>query len=563
MKRMAIMTNIYLYIIPLALAIIIMYLWNRRKRLMAIKQNIINSWGKPRKHDYSEEEMASIRSYFRNRKNSENFFIDDITWDDLNMDEVFRRINNTQSSVGEEFLYNTLRQPLFDEEDMKKRDKIIEYFQNNEKERVEIQYIIARLGRSKIAQVSDYFQKELRCSNKLAYYRILSYLPVIFIILYIIIQVSILPLLAIVSIVINSYIHFILFRKNEFEIQRLNYIVALVQCAEKIAEFKIEEIKEDILAVKVSLIKLKKLKSISSAFDPNVVSDFAIVMDYVKMFFLVDVKKFEKINRTLENNKKDLKLIYEFVGSADTFISVASYRKSLDYYTKPIFGSYSSRKYIDFKDIYHPLIKKPVANSCEIYKSILLTGSNASGKSTFLKTMAINSILSQTIYTCLASEYKSCYFKTYTSMALRDDIISNDSYYIVEIKSLKRIIENVNSSVPCLCFIDEILRGTNTVERISASSEVLNYISNCNCLCISATHDVELTSILDGVYENYHFQENIDNDQITFDYKLYKGKSETRNAIKLLNIMGYDNDIVSRAEGRANDFIENGVWKVI
>ncbi|WP_010075599.1 MutS-related protein [Clostridium cellulovorans] len=306
------------------------------------------------------------------------------------------------------------------------------------------------------------------------------------------------------------------------------------------------------------------MRNISSAFiDPNIANDFAIVTDYIKMFFLVDVKNFEKINRILANNKKDFKLIYEFVEETDGFIPVASYRKSLDYYTKPIFENNHKRKHLDFKDIYHAIIKDPIANSCEIYKSILLTGSNASGKSTFLKTVAINSILAQTIYTCLARDYKSCYFKTYTYMALRDDIISNDSYYIVEIKSLKRIIENVNSSIPCLCFIDEILRGTNTVERIAASSEVLNYIAKCNSLCISATHDLELTSILHGVYENYHFQENVDNGEITFDYKLYEGKSETRNAIKLLNIMGYSDDIVSRAESRATEFVENGVWKVV
>ncbi|RUT60947.1 DNA mismatch repair protein MutS [Clostridium botulinum] len=269
---------------------------------------------------------------------------------------------------------------------------------------------------------------------------------------------------------------------------------------------------------------------------------------------MLDVIKFEKANFIIGKNKNDLKNIYEFVGTIDCCISIASYRKSLKYYTKPVFVSLHVSKQLKFKDMYHPLIKEPVSNSCEIYKSILITDSNVSGKSTFLKTIAINSILGQTIYTCLANKYKSSYFRIYTSMALRDSLTGNGGYYIVEIKSLKRIIENINDDIPYLCIIDEILRGTNTVERIAASSEVLNSIANRNCLCLSATHDVELTSILNIVFDNYHFKENITRDEITFNYKLYPGRAETRNAIKLLSIMGYSDAIVSNAEKRAKDF---------
>lgn len=106
-------------------------------------------------------------------------------------------------------------------------------------------------------------------------------------------------------------------------------------------------------------------------------------------------------------------------------------------------------------------------------QGVLLTGSNASGKSTFLKTVAVNGILAQTIHTCLADRYASCFYQMYTSMALRDDLQSQESYYIVEIKSLKRILDHVGEEVPMICFVDEVLRGTNTVERIAASSQIL------------------------------------------------------------------------------------------
>ena len=292
-------------------------------------------------------------------------------------------------------------------------------------------------------------------------------------------------------------------------------------------------------------------------------NELDIIAEYFKMFFLRDLIQFEKTNIIISRNNNALKDIYEFVGMIDSCIAIASYRESLTYYTRPVFINSNQRKELDFIDIYHPLISDPVSNSCKVAKSILITGSNASGKSTFLRTVAINSILAQTIYTCLAEEYKSSFFKTYTSMSIKDSLKSNDSYYIAEIKSLKRIVDSIDNEIPCICFIDEILRGTNTVERISASSEVLNYIANKNCICISATHDIELTNILHNTFENYHFQEYIEDDEILFDYTLYKGKSETRNAIKLLSIMGYDSDVILRAEKRAENFLDSGIWNEI
>ena len=102
--------------------------------------------------------------------------------------------------------------------------------------------------------------------------------------------------------------------------------------------------------------------------------------------------------------------------------------------------------------------------------------------------------------------------------------------------------------------------GTNTVERIAASSEVLLQMSGKNCLCIAASHDIELTFILAESYRNVHFQESITDDGIVFDYKLYEGRASSRNAIKLLGLMGYDSKIVDEAKKRADRFADHGSW---
>ena len=544
-------------LISIVVAFVIVSIWNYRKSLINLRKTIIEKWGKQGKIKYGQEELDLISNYFNNTGKNGDFFIDHITWNDLNMNEVFSRINNTLSSVGEEFLYNQLRVPLFEENELKKKDKVIRYYQLNDKERIETAFNLARLGKDRGACVSDFFSKEWVGTNKTILYRIMSLIPLIAIGVSFVNSLALLIVFS--SIAVNTIIHMVRFKESQVQMRRLNYIVAMIHCADRIINLDIGEINSYFIKTKESINNLKAIKKSLFSF-PQGMMEMDIVMEYTKMFFLSDVIKLEKVSSTIGKNQGDLKEIYEFIGAIDSFISIASYRKSLNYYTEPVFISDTSKE-LKFKDIFHPLIINPISNSSSIKKSMLITGSNASGKSTFLKTVAINSILAQTIYTCLAKEYETTFFKTYTSMALKDDLIGNESYYIVEIKSLKRIIENIENKISTLCFIDEILRGTNTVERISASSEVLDSIAKSNCLCISATHDVELTSILSKGFENYHFQEEIKNDEIYFDYKIYPGRSETRNAIKLLAIMGYGEEIVSKAEDRAKNFMENGIWK--
>ena len=145
-------------------------------------------------------------------------------------------------------------------------------------------------------------------------------------------------------------------------------------------------------------------------------------------------------------------------------------------------------------------------------------------------------------------------------MALTDNLLGNESYYIVEIKSLKRILDSSNLEIPMLCFIDEVLRGTNTLERIAASSSILSTMAQNHCICFAATHDLELTSILENHYHNFHFQEQITDGDVLFDYTLYDGKSNSRNAIKLLDLLGYSKEIIDNSQLSCETFLKHGVW---
>jgi DNA mismatch repair ATPase MutS len=120
-----------------------------------------------------------------------------------------------------------------------------------------------------------------------------------------------------------------------------------------------------------------------------------------------------------------------------------------------------------------------------------------------------------------------------------------------------------NSRQPLLCIIDEVLRGTNTVERIAASSELLKQIASENILCIAATHDIELCSMLSEQYSMLHFKETVTSDgDVLFDYMIRDGQTTTRNAIKLLKSMGFDKNLVKQANEKADFFITEGKWKL-
>lgn len=201
-----------------------------------------------------------------------------------------------------------------------------------------------------------------------------------------------------------------------------------------------------------------------------------------------------------------------------------------------------------FGGVFHPAIADAVPNDIEYDRNIIITGSNASGKSTFIKSVAINLILGQTIHTCTAEYASIPKCGVITSMAVRDDILSGESYYIREIKYLKRMIELCREDRLLFLAIDEILKGTNTKERIAASKAILRYFLDKRCMLLVATHDLELAKAFVDTYDNYYFSEVIGSDDVSFDYTLHNGISNSSNAIALLRVMGFPIDITNKAE---------------
>lgn len=550
-----------MFYIILSIAIIILFVFLILKKVNKIKtrkiiQKLISSWGKSSNLKYKQDDFKYISKYFQNKSNSNDFYIDDTTWNDLDMESIFKKINRTISFVGESFLYYLLRKPEFKPEILESRHVIVDLFSKNETLRTDIQKSLLKLGRDRSINITDYLDFKTQGKVwKTVLYRLLS--------LFALISLSITSYdkelgikLMLTAFIINLLVYHLAMLKIGTDLKVINNIANLINCCNEISIHDNPEIKEYTNKLKKLYKKVKSInnKTLSVAYNNN-----NELMQYVKIFLLTEIVNYNKITKFILKFKKEILEIYSILGEIDALISVASYRDSLKYYSIPKLSD-TKDPFLNIENVYHPLINKPVSNSIHSTKSVLVTGSNASGKSTFLKSVAINAILAQTINISMSKSHESSYFKVLTSMALTDDISKGESYYIVEIKSIKRIIDNLNPYIPMLCFVDEVLRGTNTIERISASSKILEYLANDNCICFTATHDIELTSILKNDFNNYHFKEEFVDDKIFFDYKLYSGKSQTRNAIKLLKVIGFDDDIIKNAEKLSRNYELTGKW---
>ena len=183
----------------------------------------------------------------------------------------------------------------------------------------------------------------------------------------------------------------------------------------------------------------------------------------------------------------------------------------------------------------HPIVREPVPNSIDIKGvSVLVTGSNMSGKTTFLRTIGVNAVLAQSVATTLTRGWRAPLLRVRSSIGRGDDLSLGKSYYLAEVERVGSLVRDSGGDVQHLFVIDEIFRGTNTMERIAASRGVLAYLNRGDDLVFVATHDVELIDLLGDSYESHHFRELIEGDELRFDYRIQQGKASTRNAIQLL-----------------------------
>jgi len=558
-----------LFIIPAALLALVLTVRrnNRDMRLNGFRRH----WGKARKRSHKMEAISA--SYVsRIAPTGSEGSLDSRTWTDLNLDEVFLAIDRTESTLGQHALYHRLRTtPVGAHLDA--FEALVHRMSSDTPAREHAQLALSRLQddsgydlwwmvRPNVLEVQPwYIVFPVLGAAMLLTLMLVPFRPHAVAGFLLAVGISVAVRLATdsrIGAVTGAF-------------RQLAPLIAAAQSLSSHQVLKGDDIAPLVGSLATDVPRLSRLKTIARwvSGDPFMLRSSATtlftsmltdvvngVYEYFNLFFLLDANAVYFGARELGANSAALLRVLAAMGEVDAAISVASFRVEAGAWTTPQFHGPAAP--VVWTDIRHPLVEEAVPNSIGLAppNGVLITGSNMSGKSTFLRTAGVNAVLAQTIHTCLATRYEAPIFNVRTCIGRSDDLLAGKSYYIVEVEALLELVQASRSSAPHLFLLDELFRGTNAVERIAAAEAVLmELVLDGETLkphiVIAATHDGELVDLLREVYATYHFADRVGSDGLMFEYRLQPGPATTRNAITLLELNGAPPTLVARALARA------------
>jgi DNA mismatch repair ATPase MutS len=286
---------------------------------------------------------------------------------------------------------------------------------------------------------------------------------------------------------------------------------------------------------------IKKLSRLASFFDQRL--NFLVNM-LLNSFFLYDIQCLRALEQWKAQYRNHFNEWIHCVGMIETLNSLATFAYNFPSFHYPTVLEKSP--VITATALAHPLIpeQKRVANDCHFgqnEKLVLVTGSNMSGKTTFLRALGVNLLLARCGAPVCASSFAFTPMHIRSSIRVNDSLQEHTSYFMAELKRLQHIVVHLQQSpVPTLVLIDEILRGTNSEDKTHGSEQFIKKLIQYNCLTLFATHDLALSRLeqeLPGQVRNYCFESTIQNGELLFDYKLRTGVAKNRNASFLMEKM--------------------------
>lgn len=263
----------------------------------------------------------------------------------------------------------------------------------------------------------------------------------------------------------------------------------------------------------------------------------------LNVIFFADVFILSNLNKWKDKNGEYVEDWLNVMGSFEALASISNL--GFDYESWS-YANISDKGEIKAVDMAHPLIgERAVANSYDLMnqkKVSLITGSNMSGKSTFLRTIGVNLILAYIGAPSRAKSLNCSIMNIYTCMRTKDNLEESISSFYAEILRIKLIIEACKSGEKVFFLLDEIFKGTNSRDRHIGARVLIKQLIKNKAMGLLSTHDLELCDLEKEMkeIENYNFREYYENDKINFDYRLRKGRSTTQNAVYLMKIAGIE-----------------------
>ena len=489
--------------------------------------------------------------------------LDDRTWRDLDLDAVFAKIDRTASTLGQQALYHRLRS-AYSGDELAGFEALVDRLTADAGTRERARAAVGRLRDPQGYNV--WWMGQPGAIETRPWFALFPVLTAAAIVSAALIPYSAIPVVAIL--ILNLFVRAV----THHDIGRITQTFR--QLAPVIAAAQALRFLGDVPATMVQPLvedvgRLRRLKALSRWSNENplmlslsanpvamMANDFiSVVYEYVNTLLLLDASGVYFGARDLAVHCGALLRVVAAIGDVDAAAAVSEFRAHQQPWSRPAFNDDGT---VAALDLCHPLLEQPTPNSIDLRlgHGVLVTGSNMSGKSTFLRTIGVNAVMAQTINTVAAREYRAPRFNVRSCIGRADNLLAGKSYYVVEVETLVALMQASHRDTPHLFLLDELFHGTNAVERVAAADAVLhamlvNGADRRPHLVIAATHDHELIPMLAALYDSYHFGDSIGPDGPVFDHRLKTGPATTRTALALLRQKGAPQEVLDRAEATA------------
>jgi len=507
----------------------------------------------------NEKEIAILQYHYTNEpdglsfKPSSHEYANDL--DIFGRASIYQYINRTTSEQGNQLFANWLLNPSPVDIILKRQDACKE-LSNQIAWRQQLQAcsISTPITIATEQKINRWLQEENKFINKNKW-KIIRYLfPVISLSLLVLYIIGIIPspifyLSALIFLMISSGISklvmpaYLKLNKITSELETVSESIAIIEAStfksDLLNEIKMKLVNEPIKASAT----IKKLNKILSRLDYRL---NPLVFIPLNTFFLWDLQQVLALEEWKIINKQNISGWFCAIAEMESLSTLGTLAFNHPQWCYPELKK--EQGIFIAENISHPLIPetKRVSNSFStVNKSrlSLITGSNMAGKSTFLRCVGVNIVLAMTGAPCCATSLSLSPTKVLSSMRVNDNLEENTSTFYAELKKLKEVIETVDKREHVFLLLDEILRGTNSGDRHVGSIALIKQLARQNATGLIATHDLELAKLADEFathIHNYHFDVEVNNDELYFDYKLKEGVCQSLNASILMKKIGIE-----------------------
>jgi MutS domain V len=471
--------------------------------------------------------------------------VDDKTWSDLEFPRFFTAIDTTISLVGRQYLFAQLRTHEYDKAELDERHHAYLILQSDRELREHIQLALRRLAADPSAFIADLLlgpePRRVPHGQFVLPWTLLSVVIVAAAL------AQVMPVwLCAVPLVINVSIAMKIDAKLGRDVDALMSLARMLDVAKRIAAVRSGTsipILRRLVAEAGKRQKLgsqiKRLAALERVRSVDLIGGLAVTMNAL---FLLKFALYARSIDRFARGRAEWLSTFQLVGAMDASIAVANFLCRYPDHCRPDI----SHSTLVIENGYHPFISKPIKNSIRLEgRSALITGSNMTGKTTFIKMIAINAVLGHTLGICLADQ--AILPDSAVRALIRGDqsVAEGKSRYFAEAEAIREFIAESATGACRIFVLDEPFSGTNTVERIAVAKAVLRAIGAHSQVLVT-THDVELQHLLGARFELFYFQENPAVEGF-FDHALHPGASTQRNAIRVLERLGYPADIIAEA----------------